>query len=409
MTTRKPLVLADGIPQELAAGDALGVTSLIGGSATFDAGLTSTAVGANILFRGTSGGAASTTGLRLLDTDDSNTLRVVCGGDLTGNRTLRIDPADANRVLTFSADATIGGTSSGTNTGDQTITLTGDATGSGTGSFTVTVGKINGTSLAALATGILKNTTTTGVPSIAVAGDFPTLNQNTTGSAATLTTPRAIYGNNFDGSAALTQIIASTYGGTGNGFAKLSGPAASEKTFTLPNASDTIACLGQPQTFSAAQAFSSGAITLSNGTSNIINFGTNGVGAPTFGSRSAGMKLVLYPVGGATDTDYGFAVEGGFLDGCVPNTSSGFKWYGGTTLYGQLDNSGLAVAGKVTATTYLKSTAKTVASLTAAATAGAGARDCVTDALAPTFGAAVVGGGAVVVPVYSDGAAWKVG
>jgi hypothetical protein len=73
-----------------------------------------------------------------------------------------------------------------------------------------------------------------------VATDVPTLNQNTTGSAATLTTPRAIYGNNFDGSAALTQIIASTYGGTGNGFAKFSGPATAEKTFTLPNASATI-------------------------------------------------------------------------------------------------------------------------------------------------------------------------
>jgi len=60
------------------------------------------------------------------------------------------------------------------------------------------------------------------------------------GSVATLTTPRAIYGNNFDGSAALTQVIASTYGGTGNGFAKLSWPASTEKTFTLPNASATI-------------------------------------------------------------------------------------------------------------------------------------------------------------------------
>lgn len=94
--------------------------------------------------------------------------------------------------------------------------------------------------LGSLGTGIVKNTTTTGVLSIAVAGDFPTLNQNTTGSAATLTTARAIYGNNFDGSAALTQVIASTYGGTGNGFAKFSGPATSEKTFTLPNASSTI-------------------------------------------------------------------------------------------------------------------------------------------------------------------------
>lgn len=70
--------------------------------------------------------------------------------------------------------------------------------------------------------------------------NFPTLNQSTTGSAATLTTPRAIYGNNFDGSAALTQIIASTYGGTGNGFTKFSGPTTSEKTFTLPNSSATL-------------------------------------------------------------------------------------------------------------------------------------------------------------------------
>ncbi len=72
---------------------------------------------------------------------------------------------------------------------------------------------------------------------------FPTLNQNTTGNAATatkLTTARAIYGNNFDGSTALTSIIASTYGGTGNGFTKFSGPASNEKIFTLPNESATI-------------------------------------------------------------------------------------------------------------------------------------------------------------------------
>ncbi len=83
-------------------------------------------------------------------------------------------------------------TLSGTNTGDQTITLTGDATGSGIGSFAVNVGRVNGVAFSGLATGILKNTTGTGVPSIAVAGDFPTLNQSTTGSAATLTTGRTI-------------------------------------------------------------------------------------------------------------------------------------------------------------------------------------------------------------------------
>jgi hypothetical protein len=58
--------------------------------------------------------------------------------------------------------------------------------------------------------------------------------------ATTLQTPRAIYGNNFDGSAALTQIIASTYGGTGNGFTKFSGATTTEKTYTLPNANATI-------------------------------------------------------------------------------------------------------------------------------------------------------------------------
>jgi len=51
----------------------------------------------------------------------------------------------------------------------------------------------------------------------------------------------------------------------------------------------------------------------------------------------------------------------------------------------------------------------TVASLPSASESGAGARSFVTDALAPTFGATVVTGGAVAVPVYSDGTDWKVG
>lgn len=72
----------------------------------------------------------------------------------------------------------------------------------------------------ALATGIVKSTTTTGALTIAVAGDFPTLNQNTTGSAATLTTTRtfAIAGStgltataqNFNGSANVSLPLAGT-------------------------------------------------------------------------------------------------------------------------------------------------------------------------------------------------------
>lgn len=62
-----------------------------------------------------------------------------------------------------------------------------------------------------LGTGIVKNTTTTGVLSIAVGADFPTLNQNTTGSAATLTTARNIGGVSFNGSADIT--VATATGG----------------------------------------------------------------------------------------------------------------------------------------------------------------------------------------------------
>jgi len=51
----------------------------------------------------------------------------------------------------------------------------------------------------------------------------------------------------------------------------------------------------------------------------------------------------------------------------------------------------------------------TVATLPSAVTSGKGARAFVTDALAPTFGATVVTGGAIAVPVYSDGTNWKVG
>lgn len=70
----------------------------------------------------------------------------------------------------------------------------------------------------------------------------------------------------------------------------------------------------------------------------------------------------------------------------------------------QTQTTGLAIkAGGAVLTSY------TVATLPAAATIGAGGTAFVTDALGPVVFAAVVGGGAVQVPVYSDGAAWFVG
>ena len=133
-----------------------------------------------------------------------------------------------------------------------------------------------------------------------------TLNQNTTGSAATLTTARAIYGNNFDGSAALTQIIASTYGGTGNGFTKFSGATTTEKTYTLPDATTTILTTnaavtigqggtGQTGKTAAFDALSptttKGDLIANNGTNNVrVPVGTNGYVLTADSAQSSGLS-----------------------------------------------------------------------------------------------------------------------
>jgi hypothetical protein len=74
--------------------------------------------------------------------------------------------------------------------------------------------------------------------------------------------------------------------------------------------------------------------------------------------------------------------------------------------FNQLDN----IIGQMKALQIVPQlTNYTVATLPSAVTSGKGSRSFVTDALAPTFGATVVAGGAIAVPVYSDGANWKVG
>lgn len=81
----------------------------------------------------------------------------------------------------------------GINTGDQTITLSGDISGSGTGAITATLATVN----AAPQTDAFRKITVNSkglvtATSAVAASDIPTLNQNTTGSAATLTTGRTI-------------------------------------------------------------------------------------------------------------------------------------------------------------------------------------------------------------------------
>ena len=131
-----------------------------------------------------------------------------------------------------------------------------------------------------------------------------TLNQNTTGSAATLTTTRAIYGNNFDGSAALTQIIASTYGGTGNGFTNFSGPATSQKTFTLPNATCSIlttnATVTVGQGGTGQSTYTDGQLLIGNSTGNTLTKTTLTAGAGVSITNGSGSISIASPL--AKDT-----------------------------------------------------------------------------------------------------------
>jgi hypothetical protein len=120
--------------------------------------------------------------------------------------------------------------------------------------------------------------------------------------AATLATTRAIYGNNFDGSAALTQIIASTYGGTGNGFTKFSGPTTAEKTFTLPDASTTIL------TTNAAVTVAQGGTGIASGTSGGVPYFS---GSTTIASSAALASGAVVTGGGA---------------GAAPVTSADLAW-----------------------------------------------------------------------------------
>ena len=151
---------------------------------TTTTGVPSIAVAADfpVLNQNTTGSAASFTGS--------------LAGEVTGTQgaTTVSNSAVINKVLTgyTSTVGTVAATDNivtaiGKLNANSSANANATHTGDATGATALTVKGINGTLLSGLSTGILKNTTTTGVPSIAVAADFPVLNQNTTGSAASFT------------------------------------------------------------------------------------------------------------------------------------------------------------------------------------------------------------------------------
>ena len=83
-----------------------------------------------------------------------------------------------------------------------------------------------------------------------------------------------------------------------------------------------------------------GVVTLTNGTSNRITWGTVGVAAPTLTSYSAGVKLVLYDNIGVSNAGYTIGIEAGTMFFTTGVTADAYKWYGGTTQAATLSGTG---------------------------------------------------------------------
>ena len=175
---------------------------------------------------------------------NANTVSAIVARDANGNFSAGTITASAfSGPLTGNVTGNVTGNAS---TATSATSFSGNLGGDVTGTQSATlVGKINGTSLAGLSTGLLKNTTSTGVPTIAQAGtdyiapytsqtanyvlsspngsagtpsfralvaaDIPTLNQNTSGSAGSVvnaitfaSSGGAASGTTFNGSAAKT-------------------------------------------------------------------------------------------------------------------------------------------------------------------------------------------------------------
>ena len=216
----------------------------------------------------------STTGNAATVTTNANLTGPVTS---VGNATSIANAAISNAMLANGAVANLSGTNTGDNaTNSQYSGLVSNAThtGDATGNVGLTVKGINGTILSNLTTGILKNTTGTGVPSIAVAADFPILNQNTTGTAgstATLATARTISTNGdvlytsppFDGSANVlgTATLASI--GVAGTYTKVTTDAKGRVTVGANLTAGDVPTLNQNTTGTAANV--TGIVALANG------------------------------------------------------------------------------------------------------------------------------------------------
>ena len=275
------------------------------------------------------GGTSSPDGfyrnIYLQDVSNNYYLELINNQSQSAPKKLNLIIGSSSVTLTINADATI----SGTNTGDQTFTLTGDASGSGSSSIIVTVNQaaklttprtiagqtfdgsanisigfdnlsahpstLSGYGITDAASSNIKFKDITEKPStiseygitIAVS-DVPTLNQSTTGNAATATklaTARNIAGKAFDG----TSDIAI-------GFIDLSAHPSSISGYGITLAASDVPTLNQDTTGNAATASSAAKLTTPRTISGVTFDGTTNIDIPFSGIIGKPTKLDDYGI-----------------------------------------------------------------------------------------------------------------
>jgi hypothetical protein len=233
------------------------------------------------------------------------------------------------------------------------------------------------------------------------------------------------------GSATTTSVVSIAYGATASGVTKtlnlgtnglsgsttaiaIGGTAGTSTTtmngttnfldsgLTIQNAADTT----KKATFSLASLVTGVAVVytmpIATGTIPAVNSGNTWTANNIFSAPTN-------TFGSATTTSTTSLATGATTTGLTKTVSIGTGGVSGSTTNITV---GSNVSGSTSTTTMngiTKFQVYTVATLPSASTSGIGATAFVSDALAPTFGSTVVTGGAVAVPVYSDGTNWKVG
>ena len=313
------------------------------------------------------------TGITVTNGNGSITVAAVNNGTVTSvSGTGTVNGITLTGTVTSSGNLTLGGTLSGVDLSTQ-VTGTLPIANGGTGQTTAQAA-MNTFAGAVTSGSYLRGNGSNVVMSTIQAGDVPTLNQNTTGSAATLTTARTIQTDlastssaSFDGSANITPGVTgrlafsnvtqgsalSVLGVTGNAIADVASIAASTDNQVLRRSGTA---LGFGAVNLASSDAVTGALTVTNGGTGGTTQSTarTGLGATTLGSNLftiTNPSAITFPrfnadntVSALNDSDFRTAIGAGTGNGTVTSVG-GTGTVNGITLTGTVTSSGSLTLG----------------------------------------------------------------